>query len=126
MSKSAINHALLDFLDKGVLPASMSQADTRRLLDNCRNAYRDVAEMLIKAGGVLNKQSALLKDQAAIIQRAAAKAPAPATPAPPPPATITAAALLASLAKPRMTVEEFNKIPHGQRGEIIKKIQLID
>lgn len=42
-----------------------------------------------------------------------------------PAATLTAADYLASIAKPTMTRAEFEKIPHGQRGEVIKRVKLV-
>jgi hypothetical protein len=40
-------------------------------------------------------------------------------------ATLTAAAYLASTARPRMTRAEFSKLPHCEQGKAIKKITLI-
>jgi len=65
-----------------------------------------------------------LKSEVATLKLRKAEAAAAATPAPAA-GTITAAAYLAVVAKPKMSRSEFAKIPHGMRGELIKTITLI-
>ena len=48
-----------------------------------------------------------------------------AKPAPAKPATLTAAAYLASVAKPTMTRAEFSRLPRGEQGKAIKTITLV-
>lgn len=48
-----------------------------------------------------------------------------AKPAPAKPATLTAAAYLASVAKPTMTRAEFSRLPRGEQGKAIKNITLV-
>ena len=45
--------------------------------------------------------------------------------APAKPATLTAAAYLASVAKPTMTRAEFSRLPRGEQGKAIKTITLV-
>jgi hypothetical protein len=54
-----------------------------------------------------------------------AKIAATSKPAPAKPATLTAAAYLASVAKPEMSRAEFSALPHGERGKAIKTISLV-
>ena len=48
-----------------------------------------------------------------------------AKPAPAKPATLTAAAYLASVARPTMTRAEFSRLPRGEQGKAIKTITLV-
>ena len=46
-------------------------------------------------------------------------------PAPAKPATLTAAAYLASVARPTMTRAQFSRLPRGEQGKAIKTITLV-
>ena len=87
-------------------------------------ALAEIAELKAKPGGQRASSAELdrLRAENASIQ---AKIAATGKPAPAKPATLTAAAYLASVAKPTMTRAEFSRLPRGEQGKAIKTITLV-
>jgi hypothetical protein len=83
-------------------------------------ALAEIADF--KKGGTTRQASAeidRLKGEVATLKARLASAPVK-------PAGLTAAAWIASTARPRMTRAEFSALPHGERGKAVKTITLVD